>query len=394
MTNHKWRTFQYLHYEDGRDSSNCLETYMKVNDIKERVNLRIETYNKFQDKNLTKYSFVNKHDHLTERIKLMDEVKKDTVVSSHKYECYHEIIHPQQPHRLYLDLDIDEAKLEKLEVPDSHKDKERTRYVLDYVLMRMKDIISVLADGHELLIKDVVICETPYSQAKKKYSFHIITKNIYVPNYHHFKLFFSYLFKALPEDIKQFVDNTARSIQSLRITGCSKPNEPERVKKIISKHEFKDSLLSYIPDDAVELKFSNAEIDVISQPINSIVEVNDKAVKEIIELAEPHLKGAFKYRNTHQGIINFNRIKPSFCELCRRTHDTDNSLFITRSCAGVVYVHCRRDQYNQKVQLGRVINRTVKKDNPPDEEGRPETLRERMRRIKKEKQDKILKPKN
>jgi len=58
----------------------------------------------------------------------------------------------------------------------------------------------------------------------------------------------------------------------------------------------------------------------------------------------------FMYRNTVNGCINFDRNSSSYCELCQKCHDKDNTLYVTVS-NNKVYKHCRKFQ-GKSILLG------------------------------------------
>ncbi len=69
--------------------------------------------------------------------------------------------------------------------------------------------------------------------------------------------------------------------------------------------------------------------------------IDDKSVDEIESLIRSKLDGAFSISKVDDGLIHLKRNHESFCKLCGRVHENENS-FITISDNGGVYWNCFR----------------------------------------------------
>ena len=82
------------------------------------------------------------------------------------------------------------------------------------------------------------------------------------------------------------------------------------------------------------------------------INIANAEIAKIIEMAGEHLNG-FRYRRTKGNIINFNRIASSYCQLCQRMHDHDNTAYIKVDTSGSVTLKCRHSG-NTSINLGNV----------------------------------------
>jgi len=71
-------------------------------------------------------------------------------------------------------------------------------------------------------------------------------------------------------------------------------------------------------------------------------DVADYSVNEILEMAAPYLVGQ-RFDKVWGNVLTFKRTASTYCELCNRNHDSDNTVFITVH-ETAVFLHCRRSE--------------------------------------------------
>jgi len=71
-------------------------------------------------------------------------------------------------------------------------------------------------------------------------------------------------------------------------------------------------------------------------------EVADYSVNQILEMAAPHLVGQW-FDKVWVNVLTFKRTALTYCELCKRNHNSDNTVFITVH-ETAVFLHCRRSE--------------------------------------------------
>jgi len=84
-------------------------------------------------------------------------------------------------------------------------------------------------------------------------------------------------------------------------------------------------------------------------------EVADEAVNQVLEMAAPYLDSQ-QFDKKKSNMLTFRRSKPTHCVLCKRTHDSDNTVFIT-VYETVVLLHCHKSEDRMVIgDLGRAAD--------------------------------------
>jgi len=103
-------------------------------------------------------------------------------------------------------------------------------------------------------------------------------------------------------------------------------------------------------------------------------DVADYSVNQILEMAVPYLVGQW-FDKVWNNVLTFKRTTSTYCELCKRNHDSDNTVFITVH-ETVVFLHCCRSEGRIIIgELGRAANEPDVDgfDDVPDaDEGQPD----------------------
>jgi hypothetical protein len=188
-------------------------------------------------------------------------------------QCYYnEVIRKNVPRKFFLDID-DEQNID--------------------------GIISVVA---ELFGKDNVIVFTTSPQR-----YHIVVNNYYTRSHH--------TCASIAHYIQQITQSSSidmscySSVKCLRLEGSRKNNH---VKTLITPHSFLDGLITYVQKDYEELPSINPPQRIF------LTKANNNAIFD----------DAFRIREVKKDIIYLDRIRPSYCDICKRIHDHENAAII------------------------------------------------------------------
>lgn len=194
---------------------------------------------------------------------------------------------------------------------------------------------------------------------KYKYSYHILT-----PIYGTLEAIsqFTNLVHGRVEDMighGEYMDRgVCKRIQNFRLPLSSKPDEADQPKIAETNATFIDGLLGWYGKTSRPSIVIEPILD-IPKSITRISVDHDTDAGIILDLLRQHIAGfddTWTLRNEVGGCFNFTRHQPSFCELCQRQHDHDNTLFVTvgPSTSKPVYIHCRHNRPDAKIKIGRI----------------------------------------
>jgi hypothetical protein len=169
-------------------------------------------------------------------------------------------------------------------------------------------------------------------------------------------------------DWKNYVDHAVySSLQNFRMLWSQKEGSG-RVKKLVENFKFdgkmikrsqpkgrdeelrelKKSLLGYYFDSKIVKLTSNGTIE--EKKTESLQMISSEMEKKAMEFLEKREDAeCFSFRENIPGYILLWRLKPSYCELCDRIHETDNP-FLSIDGDTIMF-NCRRKGHPQK--LGR-----------------------------------------
>jgi len=209
---------------------------------------------------------------------------------------------------------------------------------------------------------------------KKKFSYHITTYNISVSGCQEAGLFTDRLIDNISEDwIKRFIDRGVnKSLQNFRIIYSHKMGEMRaKVPDDTFGCKISDNVADYFVNASQDQCWTtglrahyNPKTD--NRIYDADIDVDHPMVKTILaKLKELKLMDGFSFNKViHGSIITFKRTHPSHCQLCDRTHETENSLFVTVFKQGNYFVaiqQCRRiktaKQYLGKYEMREIIKK-------------------------------------
>lgn len=265
---------------------------------------------------------------------------------------FHEVICEDSPQRLKFDIDADVGALAKypapagrpVNLPDSLIDilSSKSAKFADICMCIVETIadLFMLEYGRE---PDFIVCESPDMRSPvRQYSRHIIIDGYYVSGAAQAREFTARLIRVLPASVSRFLDRGVnKRLQHFRLPGCSKSADPLRIKRVLTQHTDEDAIITNVAGLVL--------LDDIALPGNAPVRTVTSAcpadVNDIFVAAGLDKHHRFRMRNAN--LYVYNRISPSFCEFCKRTHERDNTLILQTVAGqeeGIVDVHmsCRK----------------------------------------------------
>lgn len=268
---------------------------------------------------------------------------------------FNEVIFGFMPQKLKFDIDANIADVEIFAEQFHQTTTEAVKHILTYIVGTIRTTFFILYQ-RELDPNDIIYCESKDTITSHtpttKYSFHIII-NFAVSNYKCAAAFTEKLRTYLPIHYQKFIDfGVNKSVQNFRITECVK-NNSTRVKTLLSHSRtiantlvtnIDCELLPDICDTAADTNMTTTT-RVMSNDIKN-------AIKLCGDVCANH-----RFRCLSNNMLIFDRISPSHCKICLRTHNSENSLIVylsyTDDCIDVKY-SCRRDPTKKQEYVGRI----------------------------------------
>ncbi len=257
--------------------------------------------------------------------------------------CFHEVI-LEGPQKLKFDIDAKAVALMASQVPGlTAKDKYNT--VKHNVIEAINDVFFCIYDGRNLESSNIILCES-FDKTGEKYSAHIIVNGYYVGGSAQCREFTKKVTETLPRSHVDFLDqNINKTNQNFRLPLCHKSDDM-RVKDIMSNHTWEQALITNVVGC---VKLTN----VVEESIKKEIRIYSEDVTNALKICErAGILKDFTYRNSTKNTLNFDRIRPSYCEFCAKVHDADNTQKVTLHPQGhrvEVVLRCRRIASEYKV---------------------------------------------
>lgn len=246
-------------------------------------------------------------------------------------------------------------------------------------LWKAIESVASTKDVQFSLSKD--ICLYCSSNAKKQ-SFHLVINNWCFTNYQEAKAFAKCVVSKMSAKYMKWVDmKVYKSLQQFRMIGSSKPGA-ERYKVLVKKfkwdkknyttheypvkpddekHEFMIALQESLIGFTDTCQFLPSwEEHKPHEPSHISVELHRDEVDLALDCLAQHMNMSrrrlavfFSLRDVVDGIINLQRLRPTFCSVCGRTHENENP-YLRVVCgqdtdARHVHFNCRRTDESQFV---------------------------------------------
>jgi len=268
--------------------------------------------------------------------------------------CLHECIMARCHQKIKFDIDIDVNVLTEMLFTDNILGKLGNELKFRLVINVIKKYIKITWE--ELFPSEPLKAILVYTcNRKQKYSAHIIIPKYVAKDVFHCRYFHNTMIKKISsyrEEIVSFVDNVNKMFQQFRLPSSKKEGNyfeySEELSEIYDGGKYQlygiDSLITdesnceILPDidDACEaaqdsIKYDNVEI------IEDIKQIVDRLDNE----TRKELSSNFTFRNVKGNIIYYKRIKPSYCNICKRIHENDSVYLLVIN--GQIKFKCMRN---------------------------------------------------
>lgn len=250
---------------------------------------------------------------------------------------FHEVIFGWMLQKIKLDIDACDEDITS-NILEAIDEAIYTTFYMQYdIVLSAEQIITTESNGFDL------------GSTHPKKSYHKIVNGFAVENNIEAQEFTRKLMCILPSEYHKFIDiGVNKNVQNFRLIGCKKLDSKRT--KILTKESIHvspiDTIIQNVTDCAVLPK--RAEQDTKQTPLDGKDLLTDD-IETAINLAESeNLLDGFVSTHVKGRLICFKRIKSSFCKMCDRTHQSENSLMITVDISpdGVAraFAKCRRNK--------------------------------------------------
>jgi len=293
---------------------------------------------------------------------------------------YHnEVIDGTDWHAIFLDID----KKTTITTESRADDFARACYEFHNSLARImetaRDVYFGMFDD-VIMMRDFIVALSINELEPGKLSAHIIIRRS-VPHWSVNAQFANQLISALDINDGNMIDRAVYCARhNLRLVGSVKPGSIRR-KMTVNSETFLPCPIPFvltivcsdshrkIPRDACQ-KWIAAE----RQQINT-ADTDAKYITQICAYIDAKYGiGVHRFRKCVAGLYCFNRLRPSHCDLCGRTHDHDNTVLISyNERDGAIYESCRK--YNSEHGARSLRAEDIESSNAMDTEIREITER-------------------
>lgn len=302
---------------------------------------------------------------------------------------FFETILGEKPQKLYFDIDLDHEKIQDYNkqpdlVEDFKKYFNEVSFGIDYppgddtyncYYQDPQDfselLMAHLIDRIQTTFYDLYQVDLPleniliYSSTKKcsvspcnakcegKHSYHIVVDGYHFPTNKASNFLFQYITSDMPLLFKKFNDKLFKSLQQFRVLGSTKYNAT-RYKRDFSgtlfdfeipaqqgndRTKFLRSLVTYIAPDSIFLPDKSppepAKLEIgYDIPDDNIEAKIESLVPAGFELGQEYRDFSFR----------LNRVSPSRCVVCKRTHDKENASIYFDPITNTIRFTCFREE--------------------------------------------------
>lgn len=301
--------------------------------------------------------------------------------------CFHEVVFGDQPQRLKFDLDIGFEQLEGLRrerrPAGPSRAAEETAGVLDDLLgvgdsecgeesapasgaadrteseMDRELVLEFLDDFVEVVLEELFLAYGPAGLAAgregmavasscgpDKFSYHVLVMPYLVPDCYEAQAFTARVLERLGPAEAACVDpGVNKRLQCFRMPGSRKKDSP-REKRVpaelaarlgTARPEISEMLVVPRGSEFQVLPRTLSDVGASKPPPRFTTEEEDATVRPLLEARARAGSGALAAHVFQRAVqkedgpplLTFRRQAPSWCQLCRRRHESDNSLMLT-----------------------------------------------------------------
>lgn len=246
-------------------------------------------------------------------------------------KVFHEVVKKDNPRKAVFDIDAYQGEIDSRGVTRDE--------IFTYITSSIKTVFNKLY-GCNITDDNLVVCD---SSNEKKFSRHVLVKGYHFENNPQFGYFLLSVARHLRDTAPKcsaFLDIMATRFpySSLRILGCHKPNDPLRVKRLITPAKATDTLITFIPKSSQSVGVPDELVidDNVEAGITGDIVID--AMMDILE-NDPRIdSNCFRIRGVNGGMIALHRMQPSFCPICKRDHDREGMYVYRRG--STVFAQC------------------------------------------------------
>lgn len=257
---------------------------------------------------------------------------------------YQEVIEQTEWHKYAIDIDYDVDPQEKSTYDRNIRwFREAVRNICNAVFDVFFAMFNEILDP-----LDIVACESLDPREPLRLSAHIIVQRA-IPHFEVARSITNSIIASIDEDIRDLIDRSLYArVHNLRIATCAKAGSV-RIKKMPEGVSLVETLIcapcKKIAACSEQPSFTPASDEHrVTQPITA---------RACAIIDEEYGIGAHVLRNVIGSTIIFRRARPTFCTLCSREHNHDNTVYVIahRAHEGVIYLyeHCRHNSANHKL---------------------------------------------
>lgn len=254
-------------------------------------------------------------------------------------KCFYEMMREKDGRKPYFDIDIDDISFDFNSMIDQIKNT----------------IIDMIGKKIKIIVFD--------SSTETKLSFHIVVDDVYLQSYKELLTFYDKVEEKLSNENKMYMDRCVyKSVQQFRIAGSHKYMKnnvkrlredlsyrfsvPKRIKTEIGKFNYllASSLVTNVSSCRVLCGFQPV---VEEKDLNFSGSANEGDIEDVMKMFyEKYSYGDFSFQECKEKngnlLIVLRRLNPTYCEICKRIHESENPFItVTGDFRNVVF-YCRR----------------------------------------------------
>lgn len=261
------------------------------------------------------------------------------------------------PHDEFDDGAVDEFESENGNVAPELVEFEK---IINYIINKIKQEFYFSYEI-DLRADDFLICSS--SRVGQKYSAHIVLPRYCVSGYKQAAEFTDRMVRMLPRGYRDLIDvGVNRAVQNFRLTGSH--NGDGRVKTIVGgMWTFEDSVISNIGgcemlNDIVSDGGNNDDNNGGNKRAKMIeTKFNEADIAAAVAIASGATVGHVM-RCVRGGLITYDRVAPTYCDLCIETHHSDHTLMLSLVAGAKtvqIFMHCRHAGRGNKILVGEFV---------------------------------------
>ena len=269
------------------------------------------------------------------------------------YLAYHEYILGERPQKMRFDIDLTDDRAHELGMQSTN-----LTTIGEEICHRL--IESIITTIHNLtgrtleVMTDILLTE---SHGPGKFSRHIILSTTSIDGYKEAHHLFNLITAPFTEWVRTGIIDPGiySKLKSFRILGCAKLAGDNRIKKLTKVYTHKDVEYTYTPrhynpsvDNYLLLvatlisNVDNCQLVPIVLPAKEYPNyyIGDQTLDYVIKIVHREFGNVYEFNDVKGNSVCFNRLEPSYCDICRRIHEKMNMLVLVQR--GRLVQYCGR----------------------------------------------------